>query len=270
MRKFVCCLIVVSGFLTLFLPSASAQEFRIYTNIKDLTKKDEPVVSRTLTIFHAGKVYDSIGAIGEVIIFEPMQKRFTILNVDRKIMTTVPFNEIKKRIEAARQETQKRLAQLKQAGGKNKLVGFLSFQLQPVFKTAFNGKTKRLTLLNAHLQYDVKITNAAKAKTAVKAYVKYVDWMSRLNYVLHPRHVLPNARLELNKQLAQQQVMPTEVVLRIRLKEPMHLRAEHKIGWVLQKQDRTQLNLWEALLSDKDTQRMTFHEYQKIVLQTSN
>src|ERR1043165_1169439 len=58
--------------------TARAQDFRVYTTIQDLTAAppgnggaaQAPVVARTLTLFHAGKAYDYIPEIGEVIVIE--------------------------------------------------------------------------------------------------------------------------------------------------------------------------------------------------------
>ncbi|MGH7199902.1 MAG: hypothetical protein ACREJB_04815, partial [Planctomycetaceae bacterium] len=59
----------------------AAQEFRIYTRVYDAsTTGEEPaVVTRSLSLFHAGKVYDYIDTLGEVTVFEPAQDRVHIL-----------------------------------------------------------------------------------------------------------------------------------------------------------------------------------------------
>ena len=56
-----------------------AQEIRLYTTIRDPAR--DQVLVRSLMLFHAGKVYDYIDSANEVTMFEPVHRRFTILNL---------------------------------------------------------------------------------------------------------------------------------------------------------------------------------------------
>jgi hypothetical protein len=83
--------------------SVSAQECRIYTVVYDesgeptsgvVDRSPQPrVLSRSLSLMHAGKVYDSIDALGEVTIFDPAERRFTILNTKHTLAASVSFDE---------------------------------------------------------------------------------------------------------------------------------------------------------------------------------
>src|SRR5687767_2243382 len=83
------------------LPSrySMAQEFRIYTKVYDAGAAQNvrpSVIGSSLSLFHAGKVYDHVENQheSEVIIFEPAHQRFTILSTSRSLATTVHFDEI--------------------------------------------------------------------------------------------------------------------------------------------------------------------------------
>ena len=69
----VACLLSLPGFL-------NAQEMRVYTTVRNLrgsavSEDRAPVVARSLTLFHAGKVYDYVEAAKELTIFEPAHHR---------------------------------------------------------------------------------------------------------------------------------------------------------------------------------------------------
>ena len=95
--------------------SVQAQEFRIYTRVSlanapagtaTLSGEKANVIARSLTLFHAGKAYDYIDTIGEVIIFEPAQHRFLILHTGKDVATSVDFDELNNLLKVARQETE--------------------------------------------------------------------------------------------------------------------------------------------------------------------
>lgn len=240
--------------------SADAQEFRIYTQIYDLSQESPVVAARTLALFHAGKVYDHIDKVGEVVIFEPMQSRFTILNTRRALATEIHFDEIRRLLKSARQVAEKRLKQLENQNPQ--AADQLRFQLEPKFYKQFDDKEKKLTLLSPYLRYDVTL-KPVETKEIAEAYRQYADWTNRLNFVLHPRRLLPGPRLELNRQLRGRQSIPVDVVLRAGQQNPIHLRAEHRIHWKLASYDRTRLTEWKALLNAPDTRKVTFREYLK-------
>ena len=94
-------LAIVAGLNSTVLNStASAQQFRVYTEVSIPPQNPEPgkmqgeVVARSLTIFHAGRVFDWLKTAGEVTIFEPAHQRFVIFNGRKLIKTTIDFKEI--------------------------------------------------------------------------------------------------------------------------------------------------------------------------------
>ena len=84
--------------------------------------------------------------------------------------------------------------------------------------------------------------------------------------MLHPQSLFPSPRLALNDALRQEMVMPVEVRLSIAGKNPIQLRAEHKIHWKLDEKDRRFIQLWETQLKDRNTRRVSFREYQQAML----
>jgi hypothetical protein len=263
--------ILTAALLMLLSEAAVAQGFRIHTLVfdelnpagnRDAQKTQRPrIVARSLSLFHAGKAYDYLHAIGEVIVFEPVHRRFIILNTKSEMATTVDFDQIKHLLKLARQTSQEHVAELKQ----EKAAAPLRFQLNPRFKEHYDEQRQRLTLSSPYVHYEVQCAEA-KRPEAVDAYLRYADWMCRLNYVLHPQLLLPEPRLALNATLRRKQLIPTEVELQAHIETRVHLRAEHNIVWKLDATDRSQIHHWETLLKSKNTRHVPFREYQRAQL----
>ena len=100
---------LLTGLVSLVLLSAlglplAAQEFRVYTRIfneradaaaRKAGKQPSPV-SRTTTVFHAGKVYDFIDAGERMTVYESAQERFLIFDGARQLRTEIKTSEIAK------------------------------------------------------------------------------------------------------------------------------------------------------------------------------
>lgn len=243
------------------LATASAQEFRVFTVVKDLAGPAEPV--RSLTLFHAGKVYDYLDGAGEVIIYEPTQQQFRLLKPSQGIVTTVAFGEIKHLLKIARAETEKQLATLDQRTDPDavRAAAFLRFQLDPRFKESFDEATGTLTLEGGPFRYEVRTTDPGRPGVA-KAYVEYADWVCRLNYLLHPA-VLPEPRLSLNRSLDARGRMPASVEQRVAITPAMHRQAEHTIHFDLNAEDKRLIHQWESQLQAETTREVPRQEYQK-------
>jgi hypothetical protein len=263
------------GILAFLLP-AQAQEFRIYTQVTspaaapeagDTAAGGAPVIARSWTIFHAGKVYDYVDTVREVIIFEPTRDRFTVLSLNRNTSTVVALEELKHLLKMAEQEAHKYLGELSQDGSPHArtTLGALQFQLQPAFDTTFDAKTSHLKLASPWLHYEADCTQPL-SPDLVAAYARYADWTCRLNSVLHPQSLFPAPRLLLNEELRQRAVMPVNVDLRIKLDTPLHLRAEHQIRWELDARDRELIHYWETQVKNPDVKQVTLREFQREML----
>jgi hypothetical protein len=255
----------------------AAQEFRVYTRVYDLRSasgavsatKDAPVIARSLTLFHAGKVYDYIDEIGEVIVFDPVHHQFVILNGSRMISTTVDLDEVTRLVKLAEQETESYAKQLADSGDPKQAMAIqpLRFQLAPQFDQHFDESQEKLTLSSRYFRYEVQCATVEMPQ-AVAAYIRYADWTARLNSVLHPRALLPGPRLMLNEALLARGRMPVEVDLQADFESLIHMKAQHQIHWMLDAKDRSLINHWETLLKSADKREVSFREYQRAVLKS--
>lgn len=262
-------ILAVSLSLSFSATPARAQEFRMYTLVySEQTEGEDPeLVGRSVSLFHAGKVYDFVPeGEREVIIFEPSHHRFMVLSTSRELATTVHFDEITHLLKTAHAEIESRLAELAATGNPDdkEIAAALRFQLAPRFDESYDREKGRLALSSPQLNYRV---GCAESKTTDLAdvYARYADWVCRLNFLLHPRVLLPGPRLALNEALRREGVVPQEVVLEAEINAPIRLRAEHKTSWALTAADRTLIHGWESMLKSRTTRWVTFQEYQEQV-----
>ncbi len=266
--------VLLVGLSGLMKPAA-AQEFRVYTRIHDESQTAgsgeaataPPVVSRSLTLFHAGRVYDYIDGLGEVILFEPAHHRFTILSTRHVLATEVSFDEIRQMLKLARTETESHLASLQSSRNEEALavIGPLRFQLDPQFQEKWDEAGNSVSLSGPYLSYSAR-TAPASDKGLATAYLDYADWTCRLNYVLHPGRLMPAPRLMLNQALREKDRLPVEVTLTAEVDQPMKYRAEHRLHWELDAKDRSLIHHWETLLKSDTLRKVTFREYQHEIL----
>ncbi len=256
--------------------TGQAQDFRIYTRVYDAgaAQNVRPrVIGRSLSLFHAGKVYDHVENEheSEVMIFEPAHQRFTILSTSRGLATTVHFDEIKRKLELARNVTTESIQELltRKPAVTPETIQKLQFPIDPHFQTTKSETGEKVKCVSPFLTYDVRCVRVKEAKTA-DVYLTYADWMARLNYVLHPHALYPEPRLALNAVLRADHALPVEVELQSRIGMPIQLRAEHQIHWKLDTTDRSLIHEWESLLKRKTTRQVTFQEYQRALLISSN
>jgi hypothetical protein len=260
--------------------AASAQEFRVYTRVYDrglaasesksaARAEASPIVSRSITLFHAGKTYDFIPALNEVIILEPARphRRFTILNPQRNVASSITFDELNAMLKVARTEAETNLVNLQSAAdpAHARILEVIAFQLDPKFDERWQASSKRLLLEGRGLTYRATCSPVATPELA-EAYLRYADWMCRLNYVLHPGLLLPEPRLALNASLQRKGMVPVSVELQADFDVPLHLQAQHDFHWELDAKDRSLINDWETQLKSPTLERMTIHEYQRTLL----
>jgi hypothetical protein len=244
---------------------AAAQDLRVYTTVRNLTDKrpNPPVLAESLTLFHGGRVYDYMENVGEVVIFEPLESKFTILGPDY-IGTTVTFSEIQQFLNKSRSEAQRVLDEMPSDAASRRLAAALRAQFSPKFKEQVRAESIKLT--GESLIYDITTAPAPK-NVAWEKYLDYADWAARLNFVLHPKSLYPDPRLEANNSLRKAQRLPVIVELAGRLDDrEMHLRAEHRYGWELQSIDRQFIDQWNTQRDAKDVKWVAMHEYQSLLV----
>lgn len=245
-----------------------AQDMRVYTSVTDLSRgpQSSGVLSTSLTLFHAGKVYDYMEEIGEVVIYEPGHHRFIILGKDFAA-TEVPFAELNHFLEAAQKESLKYIEELSTRPDTRsaKLAIAVRFQLQPEFLQSFDEQATTLRLQGGPMNYEVRVASAPTTQV-VDRYLDYTDWAARLNYVLHPHSAFPAARLILNDALRKRKQLPVQVDRSLQVEGTEKLRAQHSFSWEFQSIDKKHISHWERMLQSDKVRWLTFHEYQQQVL----
>lgn len=264
----MCRLLSIPALILGLVQATFSQDMRVYTSVTDMSRgpQSSGVLSTSLTLFHAGKVYDYMEDIGEVVIFEPSHHRFIILGKDFSA-TEVPFAELNHFLEAAQKESLKYIEELSSRTDSRsaKLAEAIRFQLQPDFHQSYEESTGTLRFQGGPMNYEVRAASAPSV-LVVDRYLDYTDWAARLNYVLHPHSAFPAARLMLNDALRKRKQLPIQVDRTLQLDAAERLRAQHSFSWELQSIDKKHISHWERTLQSDRVRWLTFHEYQQQIL----
>lgn len=247
---------------------ASAQDFRVYTRIYDGRtpahggKRSVAPRTRTTTLFHAAKVYDSVDDLNQMTIFEPAHERFVMVDGSRRLATVVPFSFIEDRIHRAEQQAEQKLSELRASGRpqETRLAEQLQFQLHPVFQESFSDEQRSLRLLGRPIAYSLRCA-PAESNERLNAYLEYADWAARLNFVLYPNAQFPAPRLEVNNALRRRRLLPVEVALEVLTPNGQHKTAEHQYTWKLDAEDRNRIHHWETLRRDRTIKEVSLEDY---------
>lgn len=230
-----------------------AQDIRVHTRIY-AADNPEPIV-RSLTMFHAGRVFDYIEPAMEITIYEPAIRKFTVINKNRQLRSQISQDQIRHYLGAVQDDAVKLLNSPPQ-GINRKTLDLIGFQLQPQFTTEYDPSKNQLTLSSPEWKYVVK-TMSPQTPEVVEKYLQVADWTAQLNSVLHPKAPLPAPRMALNRELRQRGLLPESVELTINDEHPVHLVAHHEWTWNLQKTDRQMIDSWE---SDADLQNVSIRQ----------
>lgn len=256
------CLVAVS--------STQAQQFKVTTRVTQLTfdeREPERTLSRSLTLFHAGRIYDWIPSVGEITVVDPAHDRFIVFSSRKRIGTKVPFEEINRMLDTAREETSNWVSRMMQSGKPKsiRVAEPLKFQLSPKFQPTFEPNSKTLTLTSPRLTYIVDCQEV-ESRERLNAYLGYADQAARLNYVLYPDTLYPEPRIALNEVLRKQKRLPSRVQLNVDFDQPLRLQAEHRFSWQLSSFDRKYLNQWQSQIDGPDIEWVSFREYHRRVI----
>ena len=265
-RKLLICCGAASLIVTLCATQALPQDMTVYTTVARVAD-DTPneTVGRSLTLFHAGKVYDFMEDAGELVVLDQRAGSFVILN-GNYTATRVEFDELNQFLKVADTETASYIAELAQQNDAStrQAQGWLQFQLKPQFQDE-PGAGSQIKLNSPMMKYEVATAPAPDAQR-VEQYLAYADWAARLNFVLHPGSTFPAPRLALNETLRKRAVLPVSVTLTNKSAAPITLRADHKFQWELQQAEKAHIHKWERLLESKQLRWVSFHEYQQRLL----
>lgn len=253
-----------------FCTVSLGQGLRISTHVYDLEKAAAPgqMVSSSLSLCHNGRIYDYMDAADEVVIFDPVERRFTILNNSRGLSTSLTFDEIRHKMNSLEPRTAKYIQELRAAGTPNsaRAADAIDFQLHPVFEQSFDPTKETLVLSSPTLTYRVETRKWDEADQ-VERYLAYADWTARLNFILHPSSLLPEPRIALNEALRKlKDRMPISVELDLRPNASLHLRAAHQLTRNLSTDDHRRIANWEADLKSDKLESVAFLKYQQAVL----
>jgi hypothetical protein len=255
--------------------SAAAQEFRIYTTVEPLkdAKDSRPAPKITssisLTLFHAGKVYDYLQTSEETVISEPAHNRFLVLSKRRNLATAITQDEIRRFLGLAQSHARDLIQDLQRQGTEHQAaIDAIEFQLVPEFEVRDDPKARKLTLDSPQLRYDVSY-EAPPSPEISRTYLKTADWTAQLNSVLHPHNLLPEPRMRLNDELRKRNAIPRIVDLEIKGEHPVRLQARHEWTFKLNPRDRQLIDAWESQLRQPGFRTIPFQEFQQQTL-TSN
>ncbi|MEZ6046489.1 MAG: hypothetical protein R3C11_13145 [Planctomycetaceae bacterium] len=233
------------------------------TKVYNDSDSESVVISRSLTLFHAGEVYDYLDDEGEVVIMQPIAKKFIILNTRSNLKTEISFAEIEKMLMVADDETEKHLRTLAQEPHDEKLYQRIRFYQEPRMNHSVDVQSKQLKLTSPYISYKVDFHNE-HPEEYVRKYLDFADWVKKLNYVRHPIDTSYRARLELNKKMRLIKALPLKVEMTADSgRGEIKLRSEHQIYWKLNNNDREMINQWNSRAKSESVRTIPVEQYQQ-------
>jgi hypothetical protein len=251
------------------LPVAvAAQDFHVETTLYALGGAQPKELMRSVTLFHAGKTYDFIPGMGELIVFDPAHGQFTLVNTRQKRMAEVHLDEINRMLGMARQALNDHLQVLQAESKPNQsAIEQILFQFNPTFEKSTVQTTAgpEIELKSKFFTYQV-LGASAPTPTHAFVYLNYADWICRMNYILKPGGILPEQRLALDAALREASLVPVDVNFTIAGGNSPSIRATHHIYWTLNERDRELVRDWDGLLARNELKKVTFLDYQRSLL----
>lgn len=181
---------------TVAAAKAAATAFRVDTDVYAEGTK-EPV-KQTLTLFSEGVYYDfAIDETQAVTVIDPLHGRIILLSPQRQKKTTLQTAQLLTYLTQARQQiTGTELATMLSAAG----------------QVHFDPQQNKLRVGDDTLYYEATL-QVPKDSSMAAQYADFADWSARLNAILPPKFP-PYVRLELNRQIAERQLLP-EAIYRV-------------------------------------------------------
>lgn len=261
------CLVAIAA--CLLMASVEAQGWKVSTVVRDASRLNKagrlPVVANSYSLFHSGRVYDFVEATNELVIFDSNARKFTLLNTQRKVSTSIAFAEIRQLLDAREPKIREYITELSQINTStaDKATRMLQFQLHPSFESTYQSQSGNLTLKADSWKYKVS-TREWESPDQVERYLTFTGWMARLNCVLHANSSFPEPRLELNRELSElKNRLPVVVHRDQRPDERSVLQAEHTFESTLSDHDHSLINDWDNMLKSGQLKKLTFRGYQE-------
>jgi hypothetical protein len=232
---------------------AAGEDFRVDTEI--FRNQEKAPYLQSLTIFADSVVYDfRLTDPQEVTVFDPRHGRFTLLDEARKVKSVVTTQELMDFC----------LSLETQAAKEN---GLFAFSAVPQFETTEkeverNGQGHvELRLTGKPLTY-VALGHRPERKDAIGAYRHFTDWCARLN-ATRGGNLPPGARLELNRALAEHELLPLEISRTTAdfWGRKSEARSQHRVNWALSGEDRKKIDRAADMMAT--FRAVSYDEYRK-------
>ena len=248
-------MLLIGGSIHDLFPLCLGYEFRIENAVYD--GFSESPTAQTTTVFTGGKVYDFLHQPEEIVIFDPAQRRFVLINPSLRIRTELRMEQVAAFINTLR------------SWASQQEDPFLRFSATPDLFVRRGPTGTSLLFESPHLTYHVEVDRPPDPQIA-KQYAEFSDWYSQLNTMVTPGARLPFPRLYVNKVLLEEGFVPLRVELH--LKEGNRkgskvtvIRSHHNFFYRLLESERSRAGQADefALIF----RPVGFVEYQKKLLQ---
>ena len=210
--------------------------------------QSEPI-SRGVTIFQEGLVYDFLNQPGEVIIFDKAHRRFILIDSGRHVRSEISMDDVQGFVNRVKQRL---------AGHPNSNVRWMA---DPAFDESFAAENSLLTLKSPEITYQAEI-QATDSATAAQ-YHEFSDWYAKFNLALDPKSRPPFPRMSLNDAIERHQGIATKVHLTAALGSKgtvTKITSRHQIALQLDSNDMARAA--EARESLRNFQGVSFRDYQ--------
>jgi hypothetical protein len=210
--------------------TAMAQEFRIETEVTSDSRKEQ-----SLTIFSGDVVYDFLlGSAPLTTVFDMRRGEIKILDPQQKIRTSLTTVNLLELTTA--------MIEVAATRSTNDAPDPI---FAPHFDIQYDDARLLVTLTSVRINYRAKGVTA-RHPDAVKRYQQFADWYARLN-ALRSGNVPPFGRIELNKALAERNLIPEEIERTIVTKglvtsQKSTARSVHTVNWLISNSDRTRID----------------------------
>lgn len=240
--------------------AAEVQEFRVDTEI--FVGEEKEPAAETLTLFTGGRVYDFLlTGPEEITLFDAQRGRFTLIDPVRKVRSGISTQELLEYVLSLESHA---------AESKDSLFKFAA---APKFESSSEDVQEhgqsfvRVKLTGPPLEY-VALARRPERVGAAREYRYFADWYARLN-ATRPGNLPPGARLEVNKALADQELLPLEVTRTITpalpLSKKIVARSRHLVNWTLSGEDRKRIDRVGTYLAEFPS--VSFDEYRSAAAQ---
>lgn len=212
--------------LSLAPVAVRADDFRVETDLF-VGKQKEPVATY-LTLFSGQTIYDFVlNEPKQVTVFDTLRGRFILLDVERGVKTELKLQDI----EAFHAELRERAAE----------------RGEPIFPAntqySFVDEGEWHVIAGEAVEYRARGVTPKHAGAA-EQYRLFADWYAQLN-AMRPGNPPPYVRMELNRALAERNLMPEEIqrTMTVGRFPPRQLeaRTQHLMNWILSDQDHKQI-----------------------------